>query len=66
MNYSNVGRLGMIQLKKSLGAWNTPGFKVVLKDELEHLRVMELPLQKALTHSSYAVDSKFSVMIISY
>ena len=65
MNYSNVGRLGMIQLKKSLGAWNTPGFKVVLKDELEHLRVMELPLQKALTHSSYAVDSKFSVMIIS-
>ena len=55
----------MIRLAKSLNAWKTPDFNNVLKSELEQLKVAELPLQQALTHSSFATESKFNVMIIS-
>lgn len=54
----------MIQLMKSLNAWKTPGFKDILKDELEQLGGVVLPLQQGLSHSSYAVEGKFHVMII--
>ena len=55
----------MIQLSKSLNAWQTPGFNDILKDELECLDVEALPLQQGLSHSSYATDGAFHVIIIS-
>ena len=54
----------MIRLSESIRAWNTPEFKNVLKHELERLDVSTLPLQQGLSHSSYASDSGFQVMII--
>lgn len=55
----------MIKLTKSLGAWGTPAFNDVLKKEIECLDAQYLPLQQGLSHSSYATDTDFSVMIIN-
>jgi hypothetical protein len=55
----------MIQLTESLKAWKTPAFKSILREELEGLDVAALPLQQGLAHSSYALEDKFQVMIIS-
>jgi hypothetical protein len=55
----------MIKLTKSLGAWGTPAFNDVLKNEIENLDAQCLPLQQGLSHSSYAIDSEFNVMIIN-
>jgi hypothetical protein len=55
----------MIQLAKSLKAWETPGFEDILKAEIEHLDMAALPLQQGLSQSSYAVEDNFHVMIIS-
>ncbi len=55
----------MIQLTESLKAWQTPDFTKILKEELEGLAVTALPLQQGLAHSSYALEEKFQVMIIS-
>jgi len=55
----------MIQLRESLKAWKTPVFKNILKGELEAIDVAALPLQQGLAHSSYALEDKFQVMIIS-
>lgn len=55
----------MLRLAKSLRAWKTPQFKDVLKEELECLDMLELPLQQGLSQSSYACDDGFQVMIIS-
>jgi hypothetical protein len=55
----------MIQLTRSLQAWETPCFKDILREEIEQLDTMALPLQQALSQSSYAVDGEFHVMIIS-
>jgi len=55
----------MIQLAKSLAAWGTPGFKAVLKTELEQLTTEQLPLQQGLSVGSYATGDNIQVMIIS-
>jgi hypothetical protein len=55
----------MIRLPQSLNAWNSPEFKDVLKRELEQLGPAQLPLQQALSSTSYALDDEFSVMVIS-
>ena len=55
----------MIQLTESLKAWQTPDFAKILKEEIEGLDVMALPLQQGLAHSSYALEDKFQVMIIT-
>ena len=55
----------MLQLRASLKAWKTPVFNSILKEELEALDVAALPLQQGLAHSSYALEDKFQVMIIS-
>jgi len=55
----------MIQLRESLKAWSTPAFESILKEELEALDMGALPLQQGLAHSSYALEDKFQVMIIS-
>ena len=55
----------MIQLTESLKAWQTPDFAKILKEEIEGLDVMALPLQQGLANSSYALEDKFQVMIIT-
>lgn len=55
----------MIRLPESLNAWCTPEFNSILKREVEALPVDQLPLQQGLSFSSYVVDDKRSVRIIS-
>ena len=55
----------MFRLSESLLAWNSPRFNDVLKRELGQLGAGQLPLQQGLSASSYALDDKFDVMIIS-
>lgn len=55
----------MIRLTKALKAWGTPGFEGVLKKEMEQIDTGQLPLQQGLSTGSYAIGSRFNVMIIS-
>ncbi len=54
----------MLRLTKVFSAWGTPEFTDVLKKEIEQLDAVHLPLQQGLSASSYALDDKFSVMIL--
>lgn len=47
----------MIRLTRSLLAWNTPDFDQVIKAEIAQLGPARLPLQQALSFSSYVADS---------
>lgn len=55
----------MIRLPHSLSAWGSPGFKDVLKREIEQLDAAALPLQQGLARSSHVTDRPFQAMIIS-
>ena len=55
----------MLRLSKSLSAWGTPVFEVLLKEEIERLDVEVLPLQRGLSQGSYTDGAGLSVMIIS-
>ena len=55
----------MIKLPNTVAAWNTPEFESVLKTEIESLEPELLPLQQALSQSSYVSESPFRVSIIS-
>ena len=55
----------MIRLTRSLNAWGTPDFVGTLKAEIEQLGAEQLPLQQGLSTSSYALDDKLNVRIIS-
>ena len=55
----------MIRLPQSRAAWNTADFESILKQELEQLDVRILPLQQGLSQSSYVVEARFQVMVIS-
>ena len=55
----------MIRLARSLNAWGTPDFENILKSEIEQLGAEQLPLQQGLSTSSYALDDKLKVRIIS-
>ncbi len=54
----------MIRLPDSLRAWRTPDFKAVLKQEIEQLGAVRLPLQRGLTTSSHVLDEPLEAMII--
>ena len=54
----------MIKLTKALAAWGTPGFENVLKEEIQELDVGLLPLQDALSQSSYVSDRDISLSIL--
>jgi len=54
----------MIRLRQSLDAWGTPGFRDVLKQEIERLDAGLLPLQQALSRSSYVTERPFQVMLL--
>jgi hypothetical protein len=51
-------------LPHTLAAWNTPGFSVVFKQEVEQLDAMLLPLQQGLSGTSDVADEPFRVMLI--
>lgn len=55
----------MIELPKSLNAWGSPGFKDVIKREIEQLDKHRLPLQQGLARSSHVTDSPIQAMILS-
>lgn len=55
----------MIRLTKSLNAWGTSDFEDILKGEIEQMGAEQLPLQQGLSTSSYALDDKLNVRIIS-
>ena len=55
----------MIKLVKTLDAWQTPQFRVVLQKEIEALDAALLPLQQGLTQGSYANGNSVSAMLIS-
>ncbi len=55
----------MLRLDKSLRAWGTPGFKVILKQEIEQAGASELPLQQGLSTGNYVADEPFTVAINS-
>lgn len=54
-----------IHLPASLAAWGTAEFEAVIKREIEGLGPGCLPLQQGLSMSSYALDDRLEVMIIS-
>jgi len=54
----------MPRLQESLNAWDTPGFRSVLKGEIEQLDASALPLQQGLARSSHVTDRPFQAMII--
>ena len=54
----------MIRLEKTLNAWNTPAFEEALKQEIQSLDGKLLPLQQGLSHSSYACEESFSVVML--
>lgn len=54
-----------MQLTATLSAWGTAAFEAVLKHELEQVEVQLLPLQAALTQSSFTSGANRSVRVIS-
>lgn len=54
----------MPRLPNAVSAWDTPSFTTTLKQEIEALDGKSLPLQQGLTHSSYANEDQFSVVIL--
>ncbi len=53
-----------MQLSKALNAWNTPVFEEILKQEIQSLDGILLPLQQGLSHSSYASEENFTAVIL--
>ncbi len=55
----------MIRFDKSLHAWGTPDFSVVLKQEIEQLGADQLPLQQGLATGNYVTAAPITVVINS-
>lgn len=55
----------MIKLEKSLHAWGTPDFQVVLKQEIAALKAGQLPLQQGLSTGNYVSDAPITLTIHS-
>jgi len=54
-----------MNLTSALNAWGGPEFEAVLKREIMQMDVAQLPLQQALSQSSYTDGADRSVLIIS-
>lgn len=54
----------MITLPDSLAAWGTPGFRGILKRELEGLDADQLPLQQGLSRTSHVADRPHTVLVL--
>ena len=55
----------MFYLTQSRDAWNTAEFNDILKAEIMQLDIQHLPLQQALTQSSYTDGHNRSVVILN-
>ena len=55
-----------IHLPRITQAINQPDFKTIFIEELSSLESHQLPLQAALSHSSYVSNEPFQVMYISH
>ncbi len=55
----------MLQLTKSLQAWNSAEFKSIYIQQLSQLSLDELPLQQALLLGSYATKDNLQIMVNS-
>jgi len=53
-----------IQFQKSLAAWQTPAFEAVFKQELKDLDISYLPLQAALSLSSYVSETAIKPVLL--
>jgi hypothetical protein len=53
----------VLKLSNAMARWGTADFEDTLKSEIEQLSVAQLPLQQALSSSSYALDQPFQVMV---
>ena len=54
----------MMHLTKTLTAWGSPDFENILKMEIEQMKADQLPLQRGLSASSYALDHNVKVIIM--
>lgn len=54
----------MARLRRSLGAWNTPSFNSVFKDEVGQLGVEVLPLQQGLSRSSHVSGDDYEAVVL--
>jgi hypothetical protein len=54
----------MIRLPHALAAWNTPGFREVLKQEIAGIDPQALPLQQGLALSSHVADRPFQPVVL--
>lgn len=54
-----------IQLHRILAAWGSEQFRQTCKNELEQLKVTQLPLQQALRIGSHVVDKPLGAMFIA-
>lgn len=55
----------MLKLSRSLGAWNTPDFRNVFKQEAGQLGMAFLPLQQGLSRSSHVSGDSYEVLVLS-
>ena len=55
----------MLKLEKTLHAFNTADFKTIAKEEITALDADLLPLQQALSQSSYVSSTPFSITILN-
>lgn len=53
----------MARLEKTLLAWGTPDFELVLKREVAQLGAAVLPLQQGLSNSSAVADGPLAVVV---
>jgi len=60
----NAQAAAAIRLPDSVEAWSTPAFRDVLKREIERLDSGLLPLQQALSATSYALGEGFQSMVL--
>ncbi len=54
----------MPRLSKALGAWNTPDFAAIFKEEVGQLGAAALPLQQGLSKSSHVSGDRFDVVVL--
>lgn len=54
----------MINLEKIVCKWGLPEFELLIKSELEHMSIKELPLQQGLSTSNFALDDELNIIII--
>lgn len=55
----------MIKLPGSVASWQTSSFADTFKEEVRAIDADKLPLQQAMSQSSYLVDQEINVMLLN-